>query len=105
MDKNFQLPLAEGSTTVFQTSASSDGLAWAKPAWYRYLGDGVAGELEAIIGVHFCVANESLPRRPIFMRNHPTLKKDAKALAVLIQILTTWFDQGTLEYVCRWHRL
>jgi hypothetical protein len=43
MDDRFMLPLAEGITTVFQTIASSDGLAWATPAWYRYFGDGVAG--------------------------------------------------------------
>jgi hypothetical protein len=53
MDDRFMLPLAEGSTTVFQTTASSDGLAWAKPHWYGCFGDGVAGELEAIIDGHF----------------------------------------------------
>ena len=53
MDERFTLPLAEGSTTVFQTKASSDGLAWAKPHWYRYFGDDVAGELETIIDGHF----------------------------------------------------
>ena len=43
MDERFRLPLAEGSTTVFQTTAASDGLYWAEPAWYRYFGDDVAG--------------------------------------------------------------
>ena len=40
----FRLPLVAGSTTVFQTAAASDGLCWAKPAWFRYFGDKVAGE-------------------------------------------------------------
>ena len=105
MDSRFSLPLAEGSTTVFQTTAASDGLAWAKPAWFRYFGDGVAGELEAIIDGCFCVVKEGLPLRPIFMRNHSTLEDNPDELKVLIQILTAWFDAGTLEYVCRWHRL
>ena len=104
MDSRFSLPLAEGSTTVFQTTAASDGLAWAKPAWFRYFGDGVAGELEAIIDGCFCVVKEGLPLRPIFMRNHSTLEDNPDELKVLIQILTAWFDAGTLEYVCRWHR-
>jgi hypothetical protein len=55
MDDRFMLPLAEGSTTVFQTTASSDGLAWAKPHWYRYFGDGVAGELETTIDGRFAL--------------------------------------------------
>jgi hypothetical protein len=33
------------------------------------------------------------------------IKPTPEAFAVLVQILTTWFDAGTLEYVCRWHRL
>ena len=105
MDGRFSLPLAGGSTTIFQITAASDGLAWAKPAWFRYFGDCVAGELEAIIDGFFCVAKEGLPVRPIFMRNHPTLDANPDELKVLIQILTAWFDAGTLEYVCRWHRL
>ena len=105
MDERFSLPLAEGSTTVFQTKASSDGLAWAKPHWYRYFGDEVAGELETIIDGHFCVAKEGLPMRPIFMRNHPSFENNLDAQRVLIRIITQWFDAGTLEYVCRWHRL
>jgi hypothetical protein len=105
MDKRFSLPLAEGSTTVFQTKASSDGLAWAKPHWYRYFGDDVAGELETIIDGRFCVAKEGLPMRPIFMRNHPSFENNPEAQRVLIRIITQWFDSGTLEYVCRWHRL
>jgi hypothetical protein len=105
MDERFALPLAEGSTTVFQTTASSDGLAWAKPHWYRYFGGDVAGELEAIIDGHFCVAKEGLPMRPIFMRNHPSFENNPEAQRVLIKIITQWFDAGTLEYVCRWHRL
>ena len=58
MDSNmgFLLPLVEGSTTVFQTTAASDGLYWAKPAWFRHFGDRVAGELEMVIDGHFCVA-------------------------------------------------
>ncbi len=75
MDKRFRPPLVEGSTTIFQTTASSDGLAWAKPAWYRHFGDGVAGELEAIIDSVFCIAKEGLPLRPIFMRNHSSLEE------------------------------
>ena len=78
MDERFSLPRAEGSTTVFQTKASSDGLAWAKPHWYRYFGDDVAGELETIIDGHFCVAKERwlmrVIMRPIFMLNHPKFK-------------------------------
>ena len=50
------LRLVEGSTTVFQTTAASDGLYWAKPAWFRHFGDRVAGELEMVIDGHFCVA-------------------------------------------------
>ena len=105
MDDRFMLPLAEGSTTVFQTTASSDGLAWAKPHWYRYFGDGVAGELEAIIDGHFCVAKIGLPLQPIFKRNHDSFENNPAAKKVLLKIITQWFDAGTLEYVCRWHRL
>jgi hypothetical protein len=105
MDDRFMLPLAEGSTTVFQTTASSDGLAWAKPHWYRYFGDGVAGELEAIIDGHFCVAKTGLPLQPIFKRNHASFENNPAAKRVLLKIITQWFDAGTLEYVCRWHRL
>ena len=25
--------------------------------------------------------------------------------AILIGIMTQWFDAGTLEYVCRWHQM
>jgi hypothetical protein len=53
MDERSRLPLAEGSTTIFQTTASSDGLAWAKPAWYRYFGDGVAGIWRQSLTVSF----------------------------------------------------
>jgi hypothetical protein len=105
MDDRFMLPLAEGSTTVFQTTASSDGLAWAKPHWYRYFGDCVAGELEAIIDGHFCVAKTGLPLQPIFKRNHASFENNPAAKRVLLKIITQWFDAGTLEYVCRWHRL
>jgi hypothetical protein len=56
--------------------------------------------LEAIIDGVFCVAKEGLPLRPIFMRNYPSLEEKPEAFEVLIQILTTWFDAGTLEYVC-----
>ena len=66
MDKRFRLPLAEGSTTVFQTTAASDGLYWAEPAWYRYFGDDVAGESAAIIDGTFSVAKDGLPLKPIF---------------------------------------
>ena len=79
MDDRFMLPLAEGSTTVFQTTASSDGLAWAKPHWYRYFDDGVAGELEAIIDGHFCVAKIGLPLQPIFKRNHDSFENNPAA--------------------------
>ena len=66
MDERFRLPLAEGSTTVFQTTAASDGLYWAEPAWYRYFGDDVAGESAAIIDGTFSVAKDGLPLKPIF---------------------------------------
>jgi hypothetical protein len=102
MDDRFMLPLAEGSTTVFQTTASSDGLAWAKPHWYMYFGDGVAGELEAIIDRHFCVAQTGLPLQPIFKRNNASIENNPAAMRVLLKITTQWFDAGTLEYVCRW---
>ena len=105
MDSRFSILLAKDSTTVFQTTAASDGLAWAKPAWFRYFDDGVAGELEVIIDGCFCIAKEGLSLRPIFMRNHSMLEDNPDELKVLIQILTAWFDAGTLDYVCRWHRL
>ena len=65
----------------------------------------MAGELEAIIDRCFCVAKEGVPLQPIFMRNHPSLDDNPKGLKVLIQNRTAWFDAGTLEYVCRRHRL
>ncbi len=65
----------------------------------------MTGELEAIIDSVFCIAKGGLPLRQIFMRNHPSLEEKPEASAVHIQILTTWFDAGTIEYVCRWHRL
>jgi hypothetical protein len=71
------LPLVEGNTTVFQNTAASDGLYWAKSAWFRYFGDKVAGELEAIIDGHFCVAKSGLTMRPIFHRNHPSTALDS----------------------------
>ncbi len=88
LDGRFALPLAEGSTTVFQTTASSDGLAWAKQHWYRYFGDMVAGELEAIIDGRFCVVKEGFPLTPIFMRNHPSFENNPDAQWVLIEVLT-----------------
>jgi hypothetical protein len=105
MDDNFALPLAEGSTTVFQTTAASDGLYWAKPQWFRYFGDGVAGELAAILDGTFCVAKSGMPFKPIFQKNHPTYETNPVAKKILIRVMTQWFDSGVLEYVCRWHRL
>eukprot|EP00291_Cryptomonas_curvata_P000689 CAMPEP_0172182580 /NCGR_PEP_ID=MMETSP1050-20130122/18478_1 /TAXON_ID=233186 /ORGANISM="Cryptomonas curvata, Strain CCAP979/52" /LENGTH=697 /DNA_ID=CAMNT_0012856041 /DNA_START=843 /DNA_END=2939 /DNA_ORIENTATION=+ len=67
----FRLALVEGSTTVFQTTAASDGLYWAKPAWFRHFGDKVAGELEMVLDGHFCVAKSGFSMRPIYQRNHP----------------------------------
>ncbi len=40
-----------------------------------------------------------------FHEKSPHTQEGRESAAVLIQILTTWFDQGTLEYVCRWHRI
>jgi len=65
----------------------------------------VAGELEAIIDGHFCVAKTGLPLQPIFKRNHASFENNPAAKRVLLKIITQWFDAGTLEYVCRWHRL
>ncbi len=42
---------------------------------------------------------------PIFMHNHPCIEINQEAQRVSIKIITQWFDAGTLEYVCRWHRL
>lgn len=103
--KRFQLPLAEGSTTVFQTTAASDGLYWAKPQWFRFFGKDVAGELEAILDGTFCAAKNGLPPKPIFQQNHPSYKDNPVAKEILIKIVTAWFDSRVLEYVCRWHRL
>ena len=105
MDACFQLPFAEGSTTVFQTTAASDGLYWAKPHWFRYFGNDVSGELEAILDGTFCVAKNGLPLKPIFQKNHPSYLNNPVAQEILIKIVTGWFDSGVLEYVCRWHRL
>ncbi len=59
----------------------------------------MAGELKAIIDSAFCVTKEGLPL------HHPSLEEKPEVFEVRIRILTTWFDAGTLEYVCRWHRL
>jgi hypothetical protein len=33
---------------------------WAKPFRYKYFGDSLAGELEAIVDGHFCAAKSGL---------------------------------------------
>ncbi len=104
MGKEFCLPLAEGSLTIFQTEAS-DGLHWAKPHWYRYFGDSMAGELHAILDGNFCVAKQDLPLKPIFQKNHSSYETEPAAKAVLTQMVAGWFDSNVLEYACRWHRL
>ena len=94
--KRFQLPWAEGSTTVFQTTAASDGLYWAKPQWFRFFGKDVAGELEAILDGTFCAAKNGLPPKPIFQQNHPSYKDNPVAKEILIKIVTAWFDSRVL---------
>jgi hypothetical protein len=84
----FKLPLVEGSTTVFQTTTASDGLYWAKQAWFRYFGDKVAGELEMIIDGHFCMAKSRLPMRPSYQLNHPSFEGNDEAKRALIPTVT-----------------
>ena len=80
----FRLPLVAGSTTVFQTTAASDGLYWVKPVWFRYFGDKVAGELEMIIDGHFCVAKSGLPMRPTYQQNYLSFEGNDKVKQALM---------------------
>jgi hypothetical protein len=89
---------------VFKTVHASDGLQHAKPFWHRYFGS-LSAELETILDGTFTVAKNGLPMRPIFQRNHPSWETDAYAQDVLIQVITQWFNAGSLEYVERMHRL
>ncbi len=82
------LPLAEGNTMMFQTTAASDGLYWVKPGWFRYFGDSVTGGLEAIIDCHFRAANSCTPLKPIFPCNRDSLDDNAAAIDALISIIT-----------------
>jgi hypothetical protein len=61
MDKRFQLKWAEGSATVFQTIAGSDGHHWARPMWHRYFENEVSGVLEPILDGTYTVAKDGLP--------------------------------------------
>ena len=89
---------------VFKTVHASDGLQHAKPFWHRYFGS-FSAELETILDGTFTVTNNGLPMRPIFQRNHPSWENDVYAQDVLIQVITQWFNAGSLEYVEQTHRL
>jgi hypothetical protein len=106
MDERFMLKAVDESqkVKVFKTVHASDGLQHAKPFWLRYFGS-LSAELETILDGTFTVAKNGLPMRPIFQRNHPSWETDAYAQDVLIQVITQWFNAGSLEYVERMHRL
>ncbi len=78
MDKRFRLPRVEGSTSVFQTTAGSDGLYWARPMWHRYFGNSVSGVLESILDGTYTVAKNGLPTRPIFRGITPRMRRIAR---------------------------
>jgi hypothetical protein len=51
------------------------------------------------------VAENVLPVRLIFQRNHPSWENNAEAQEVLILVLSEWLNAGSLEYVERLHCL
>ena len=106
MDEFFMLKAVDESqkVKVFKTVHASDGLQHAKPFWHPYFGS-FSAELETILDGTFTVTNNGLPMRPIFQRNHPSWENDVYAQDVLIQVITQWFNAGSLEYVEQTHRL